>query len=142
MALLPWQSVMILGDLLYRSGWVSSSPSSLMFRLVVMNLARRSLLSEVALWPRHRWIQKDEVEQSRSNPAASIHSNSRRGAPLFIMCMDHPAVVMTAEFKVALALIWAKICRIVSNRRADGEPGTSAATNSSLARAVSWAASS
>ena len=60
---------------------------------------------------------------SESKPAASINSISPGRA--IVGHMDgHAAVVAPAEFKVAFALHLVLICRIVSNRRADGEPGT------------------
>jgi len=78
---------------------------------------------------------------SRSKPAASINAISRRGAPSLVIWMDTLPSLRRRNSKWPSRSIWVLICRIVSNRRADDEPGTSAASCSLLARAVSWAMS-
>ena len=73
---------------------------------------------------------------SRSKPATSINSISRRGAPSLVIWMDTLPSLRRRNSKWPSRSIWALICRVVSNRRADGEPGTTLS-----ARAVSWATS-
>ena len=61
---------------------------------------------------------------SQSKPAASINSIRRRGAPSLVIWMDTLPSLRRRNSKWPSRSIWALICCIVSNRRADGEPGT------------------